>query len=187
MALRLTQEIRGQIIKAAIAAKFDKRDAAYEKSRIVLADAIYKNACGAYERSARRLPAEWFNSENGICLSHDRYRWHGGTGVPDRYLTMSRSRPLPYHSHDVFKVDGNHPLNDMCNAVADECAAIAKDKDELRDKLHALLYSVQTAEKLHEVWPEGKRFFPSLPAKPSLPVSRNLTAQINQMLGLKAA
>lgn len=184
--MRLTNEIRSTIINAAVAKAFGKRDAAYEKSRTQLADALYAHTYGKHERYALKLPKNWSNYSDVIDIKCEGFNWRGGNGVAASSLKLSRTHPFPQYVGDDVSVDKKHALYASAQAVANECRAIEVAKQELRTKLRTLLYSVTTSERLHEEWPDGKTFFPTLPAKVMLPVPFNLTRDINAMLRLAA-
>ncbi|AWM87358.1 Nmad5 family putative nucleotide modification protein [Microvirga sp. 17 mud 1-3] len=184
--MRLTNEIRKIIIKAAMHKAFDARDKAHEKASTALADAAYQHEYGAIGKIAAKLPENWCCRDNYIKIEAAGFSWHGDSLARDS-LRMSKTRPMPnYQYSNPVKIGGAHPLNDKAQAVADEYQAIQRDKDELRAKLNALVYSVTTTEKLLEAWPECEAFIPARVPTTRALVPVELVPELNAAIGIKA-
>lgn len=185
--MRLTIEIRKTIIKAAMHKAFDARDKAHDKATTALADAVYRHEYGAIGRIAAKLPENWCERGKVITINAAGFGWRQDGDKENERLEMSKTRPMPnYQAGNPIKIGGAHPLNDRAQAVAEEYQQIRRDKDELRAKLNALVYSVTTTERLLEAWPECEAFIPA-----SAPTSRalvpvELVPQLNAAIGIKA-
>lgn len=184
--MKLTKAIREEITAKALTATFGKRDDAHAKARKAFADALYKHEHGDIERLAMKLPQEWRAMHNDFRIECDGFRsWGKGDGAP-RHFEMSRSRPFPMYQRDIT-VGKDHGMYDQAQAIAAEHDAIEAANADLRVKLHALLNSVTTVEKLKERWPECVPFLPTAQAKAVelLPVNANLAGQINVLMGIR--
>lgn len=186
--MRLTNEIRKAIIKAAMHKAFDARDKAHAQATVALADAAYQHEYGAIGKIAAKLPENWCERSRSITINAAGFGWRrDGGSMKNECLNMSKTRPMPnYQSGNPVKIGATHPLNDHAQVVAEEYQQINRDKDELRAKLSALVYSVTTTEKLLEAWPECEAFIPaSVPTTRAL-VPVELVPQLNAALGIKA-
>lgn len=72
--------------------------------------------------------------------------------------------------------------------MAEEHAAIRDEKEALRVKLSALVYSVTTLPRLREAWPECEQFLPNTAPKTvsTAIVPVELVPELNKALGVKA-
>lgn len=184
--MRLTKEIREDIIYKAMSKAFDARDKAHEKATTALADALYAHEYGAAEKIARKLPQGFCSASNYIRIGAAGFSWRGGRdGLKHNGLKMSKSRPVPVYTGEDIKVGGSHPLNDQAQAVAEEYQAIQRDKAALRAKLEALVYSVTTVAKLRDAWPECEKFLPAAAPKSTSLVPVELVPEVNAALGIK--
>lgn len=185
--MRLTNEIRKVIIDRAMHKAFDARDKAHEKATTALADAVYQHEYGAIGKIAAKLPENWCERGRGITIKAAGFSWRRQDALKNECLTMSKTRPMARDQwSNPALITGDHPLNEQAQAVAEEYQAINRDKDELRAKLNALVYSVTTTEKLLEAWPECEVFIPaSVPTSKAL-VPVELVPQLNAAIGIKA-
>lgn len=182
---RLTNAIRDEMIHAALAHRFKKDEAAYQKARTALADALYKHEFGAAERTAKRLPPGWVSESNYIEIVHDDYNRYRNGRSPT--LKMSRPRLIPNnYALRTIQVGKDHPFYEPLVKLAAQETALADAKDELRSKLRSLVYTFNTTNKLFEAWPEGKRFLPRGEGAPTtaalVPVA--LAGEVNVLLGI---
>ncbi|MGN6661601.1 MAG: Nmad5 family putative nucleotide modification protein [Achromobacter mucicolens] len=183
--MNLNKTNREEIILRAIAAAFSKRDKAHQAERTAFADALYTHTHGSIEKAAMKLPQEWRVMRDGFEIACDGFRtWGNKDGAP-RKFTTSKSHPYPVHNYGM-NVEQEHPLYSRAQAIVDEHNAIERGKEALRAKLHALVHSFNTVEKLQAAWPEGAKFMPDEPEKPAnLPVPANLSEEINAMMGIR--
>lgn len=187
--MRLTKEFREELIGRAIKHAFGEREKAHEAATTALADDLYAHEYGAHEKNANKLPQGWISSSSELRIEAAgfSYRAHADGKQSDR-LKMSKSRRVPGLGFGTeISVGGAHPLNDQAQAVAEEHAAIKRDKESLRAKLRALVYSVTTLPRLREAWPECEQFLPESAPKPQraiVPV--DMVPDINAALGIKS-
>lgn len=187
--MKLTKEYRNKIIENCVAARFKGAQQQYETARTALADALYEHAFGASEPIAKKLPAGWLSRMTTVSIScegfNSRY-YHENDDKPGSGLKLSRERLQPAVITKEFTVDKEHPLYPQAQAVVDMFNAIKSGKETLKHQLHSLLYSVNTREKLLEVWPEGEPYFPPVVQNASVPIPYDLTLSINRMMGIGA-
>ncbi|MBK5571796.1 Nmad5 family putative nucleotide modification protein [Ensifer sp. SSB1] len=184
--MKLNKTNREEIIAAAVLATFKVREAAHEKARTALADALYAHTYADAEKIAKKLPQGWAAGRDTVVIACDGFRTYGhGNGAP-KTMKLSRTRLFPPYSSEI-KVDKAHAVYEGAQAIVREHNAIEAAKEELRTKLHALVYSVTTTEKLREAWPEGEKFMPAeIVAVPShLPVPHDLVANVNALMGIR--
>ncbi|MFP3746985.1 Nmad5 family putative nucleotide modification protein [Achromobacter sp. SIMBA_011] len=187
--MRLTKEFREELIGRALQHAFKAREKAHEAATTALADALYDHTHGAAEKIAKKLPQGWVSHDREIHIDAAGFSWNPNrSGLKHYSLKMSKARPFPRHANQEIKVGGAHPLNDQAQTVAAEYAAIRDDKEALRVKLQALVYSVTTLPRLREAWPECEQFLPSTAPKTvsTAVVPVELVPQVNAALGIKA-
>lgn len=189
--MKLNKTNREEIINAAIRETFKLALADLENARTTLADAVYEHAFGEYEKLARKLPKGWLEETSRITIKCSGFSWRGGyenAGRPEEAsneMKMSKPRLMPRNVNDAFTVANDHLALEQAQTVATMHVKLYDAKKALREKLTALVYSVTSTEKLREAWPEGARFLPDDAIKPNrLPVSVNLTREVNAMMGL---
>lgn len=193
MATRLTNEMRGKAIDAAVRKTFAAEDAALLALRTKLADDLYEHAYGSVQELVNKLPSRWLDSDDSLSISCEgfAYTWrrnektYGMTVAPENDLRMSRERRFPAVKTDDFTVDKDHSLWTDAQAVVQKHVRLYEAKIELGNKLGALLYSCNTFEQLEKTWPEGKDFYPARPANSKtalIPVT--LPLELNKMLGI---
>lgn len=184
--MRLTKEFRDELIGRALVHAFAAREKANADAATTLADAIYAHEWGAAGKIADKLPQGWVTARsylyiNAAGFSHDSRR----DGKASSTLKMSKARRTPDNVH--LAIGGAHPLNDQAQAVAQEHAAIRDEKEALRVKLQALVYSVTTLPRLREAWPECEQFLPDTAPKTvsTAVVPVELVPELNKALGIK--
>lgn len=188
--MRLTKEFREELIGRALVHAFKAREIAHAAATTALADALYDHTHGSVEKLARKLPQGWVDHSTRLTISAAGFSWrHRDDGMQNNILKLSTSRPFPrYGDQHGMAVGGEHPLNDQAQAVAEEHAAIRDEKEALRVKLSALVYSVTTLPRLREAWPECEQFLPDTTPKTvsTAIVPVELVPELNKALGIKA-
>ncbi|WP_238878662.1 Nmad5 family putative nucleotide modification protein [Achromobacter xylosoxidans] len=187
--MRLTKEFRDALIGKALKHAFTAREKDHETATTALADALYEYTHGAAEKIAKKLPQGWVSHDLEIRIDAAGFSWNPNhTGLKNYSLKMSKARAFPRYEDKAIKVGGAHPLNELAQAVAAEHAAIRDEKDALRVKLRALVYSVTTLPRLREAWPECEQFLPDAAPKiiSTAIVPVELVPQVNKALGIKA-
>lgn len=183
--MKLTKEMRESMIDDAMSAAFGKREKAHEKATTALADAVYEHAFAAIEKLANKLPQGWCVSDSSIVIDSAGFGWRNG--LKPNSLRMSKAHRTPrYQGSNPVKIGGDHPLFEQAQAVAEEFQAIKRDREALRSKLRAILYSVTTVPRLLEAWPECERYLPTNTHKSTSLVPVELVPELNAALGLKA-
>ena len=187
--MKITKEMRADIIDRCIKATFAKRVEKHNASRVKLGDALYQRTYAAAEKLAAKLPREWQCTTGAVTIQHDGFS-HRYTSKPDPNvakgeLKLSRLRLAPHTGTLYIKVTKEDELHKQADDVARAEVAIHKESEALKDKLTRMLSSISTDKQLMEMWPEGKKFFPDFtpPARGMVPVSLinsvNATIQAN--------
>lgn len=185
--MRLTNEFRDELIGRALVHAFKAREKAHDKATVALADAVHAHEYGAASKIADKLPQGWVGRTTRIFITAAGFApAYQKTGKMRHDLPMSSERAVPrYQDNRPVVIGGDHPLNDQAQAVAAEHAAIRDDKESLRVKLRALVYSVNTLARLLEAWPECKPFLPASAPKPTTAlVPVELVPELNAALGI---
>lgn len=182
--MRLTNEFRDELIGRALMHAFGKREKAHKAATVALADAIYAHEWGEAGKIADKLPQGWVHAYSELRIIAAGFGYpHNKEGLQSHILRMSKSRRVP-RSVEVT-VGGAHLLNDQAQTVAAGHAAIRDEKEALRVKLRALVYSVTTLARLREAWPECEQFLPEAAPRPSTAlVPVELVPDLNKALGL---
>lgn len=151
MNTRLTKEMRKEIKGQLLSDKFAKR-------KSVIADKLQAFALKVYEtkftfgerRILNRLPDGWFREEAYVGARLGHFDFH---------ISLNKKRlRVPYEtSHYMLAVANDHPLTKTYAELKEEQNAIEKEEAELKREIDAVLFSVVTANKLVEVWPEIKK------------------------------
>lgn len=183
---RLTNEMRDDMIAAAVNATYKKREDAYEKTRTAFADALYENALGKDEAIAKKLPAGWVSSHRSVRIDCEGFRsnWNNNE-YPHGDFTLSKDRLFP-SAIRWTQIGKDHPFYDGAQAIAKEFHAMRAAKLELKTKLQSLAYSCSTLAKLEGAWPAGKKYFPKVEPKALPVVPFALAAEVNKIMGLAA-
>lgn len=184
--MKLNKTNREEIITAAIRVAFEPRDAAHVQARTALGDALYTATYAEAEKIAKKLPAGWTSGRDVILIECEGFQRRHQNGMPSKQLPLSKTHLFPPYSTYV-KVDKAHALYDQAQAIVAEHGAIEAAKKELRTKLHALVHSVATVERLRDAWPEGDKFLPRavVEVPSNLPIPANLVADVNSLMGIK--
>jgi len=190
--MRITNEMRQDIIDKCVKDTFAKRTAALAAARTKLADALYTREYGKVAALVAKLPDGWVNYYSELSIKHpdfthrNRYSTLGLDTPPEASarFKMTKSQPWPLHKPDVT-VDKAHPLYDRAKALATTDIELENERRALRSKLITLLASVTTDKQLQETWPAGKKWFPAFdpPVRAMVPVS--LVAEVNAIVGTK--
>lgn len=186
--LRLTNDYRKAIARAALTAAFEAREKAFEEAEDALAREAYAAAYPANVRTlAMTIPANWLRRDN--CL---RFTAHG---MAFTLRTMRDHLPVPYRvgGSSGYGCHSSHAAldGDLADRVRDHAVAkehLRGEHESAERKLMAMLSSVQTFGKLKDIWPEGVAFYQrwlDAPAPAGLPTIR--VDEINAALGLVSA
>lgn len=143
--MRLTNGTRDLIVANVLTKTFEKRLKANKEIENTLALAVRNSALGKHKAAFDALPAEFVSASSAIRANV------GGLKLWLHYAKDTRS------ANETISVSG--PLRDKCEALMREQEKLDKDRVALRSQVKALVYSVSTADRLREVWPEGKEYY----------------------------
>lgn len=203
MATNLNIEIRGQIKDCILKKTFAAKVEELTSKRVALADAIYfATVPPAFIKLASQpeVPAKgWFVTAEYVkqhCIAGG-FKIAGINGPSGREdnARMSQRRPVPsdlYHqwSHALV-LDATPETKAMVDGFNAEVEQYLAAREEADVKLHALLCSVRTIEKLAEVAPELAEFIPEQlkapkPKLPAIQAGDVIATLIHSGLQLKA-
>ncbi len=185
--MKLTIEKRDYIISDCVDATFKKREAALLKARTTFADALYAHVFVNIEKLAAKLPANWIQLTKEIFITCDGYskcRWpNKGEGNATFDLSKNQACPHRYLGNE-FVIDPEHKFFNPAQKLLVEFNSINKGKEELRESLRGLLYSVNTLAQLKEAWPEGAQYFPVEEVKTTAVINYDAAKKVNSIMGL---
>ena len=179
--MRLTNDNRDDIVRRAIAKKFEKQEKDLVKQEQALAIKAYNSLFdAATRRKIKALDAKWFYFDT--CL---KFNCNGQT----HFLRVDSSEKVPVPNRGY----GCQNLGALPGPMAEEVIAFGNLKEDIRTqkrelevKLKGLLYSITTLKRLQELWPEGREFYKSFEGfdtKPGLPAI--IFDDINKMLDIE--
>jgi hypothetical protein len=185
---KLTKYEREDIARRAVAGAFEQREA----ELAVAADALAREAYNvivplAEQKLAAKLPANWLRRDN--CLRYNV----GGQDITlcvegEGFLVPYRAAGSSEGSYSCNR-QGVIPHGELCDRIQAHAILADQTKNEKRAAYRAtlaMLESIGTTTKLHEVWPQGAPFYSPLASKPAgLPAVR--VNEVNAMLGLAEA
>jgi hypothetical protein len=170
--VRLTNFVREQTLKALLAKRFAKEEAALKAEEASFAMKLYKAVYPEYKQ-AQKLCEGWISQQSSFRV-RDRGQVH-------RY-ELSQPMPMPYNQRD----------RNMAEELATEGRTLRQkrelyeaQRESARDHAKALLWSVSTLKRLLEVWPEAKPFLPKDLEQPPTALTIPM-AQLNAVFGLGA-
>lgn len=167
--MRLNDLIRTEILNAALNAAFGEAFTALSEEEKDLAEAIYR--AFASEERERELP--------GAPVSTNMYLRVHDTAGNSRMRHMALRQPHKYATVQVTDDELYRRLIEHC----EKSERLAAARRVLNTKLRELLSACRTDKELLKVWPEGRPFFPAVPARPKGPVvPESLVADINDIL-----
>lgn len=179
MATKLSRIKRENIIDVVIQKATAEQKAAYKTAKAVFADQVYNKLLGDHYLSLQ--PEGFFHKDTTIKItsvhleSKQYYQYY--------QCGMTKERPLPY-SWLLEGVGIDH--DEQLSAMAKQLAALKKQimsfHNEIKSKVTAIVWSVSTIEKLIEIWPEGKDFFPEAEPPKNALVPINQVADLNKIL-----
>lgn len=189
--MRLTKEIRENIIAAAICAsdavKLNTELDADLKALAKLAYKLTVKIPAALENLTKAEKAEWLIAESAIALDHPGFQYWGNRRDDDdtlsRYLPFDDPVVVPRHQGAVRAAD--YPeLQAAADAAVVKHKAALKYEQDLTAKLWAIVNSTSTVKQLAELWPEGVEFLPPIVAKSTALVPIDTVKAVNATLKL---
>lgn len=174
--MRLTNVMRQSILDKVFDFKFKKSGDRLDALELKLSHKAMVAAFGtvALEALAKIGPPYAFTAHENDgtpIIGEALKRWRGRkinwrVGAKGLTLSLFSKDPLPVHiSYDgakFFKVKEG-PLAVAIERWQEDCEIWAKDKREVQLKVNAVLNSVTTFTSLQKTWPDGERFYKTLP------------------------
>jgi hypothetical protein len=180
--VRLTNQDRDSVVKAAIQESFTERHRALKAEEDRLARRCYDTVFPASVRkAAASMPAGWLRSDT--CL-----RFNVG-GLNIRLDIAGDGLRVPSQQWNCERLGNvaDEALIVEVQAFLQARDGLKAEREKAQQSLKALLYSVTTLKALRDLWPEGEPFFRGLASKtgaPGLPAPQ--ITELNAMLGLPA-
>lgn len=154
--MKLTQDIREQIIRKAVKHTFKQRDDIHYAAKSRLAEDVYDHVVGPHLTIVNALPAGFFIESSQVNATFD--------GRSRMQIWMKSTRRIPAsgtgYAGNLAHFDKHHPFTQRYNELELSEKKINADKEVLTRELKNLLSRVTTAKRLIEVWPEGEQFTP---------------------------
>lgn len=179
---RLTNYDRDGIVNRALVAAFADRRATNSAEENDLGVAVYEKLFSKADRDlALTMPEGWIYRDKCLRVTF---------GFQRTVLNLIDGVLVPSNNMYGCNNQGTIHDQDLCDRftrLEQEKSKLKEDYDSAKNKLRALLNSVNTYARLAEVWPEGVEFYKSLePKEGSKPLAIR-TDEINAMLGLPLA
>lgn len=183
MSVRLTKELRKDIVRRVLDYKFKQRSAALKARQHDVVVRVINEVVGEGTLAVlKEWPAAWVGQLHGLTIddTHGGYKHH---------LTLDKTLLVPANFHNQitwtgtkgkragrrlkhyyerywkFSSSTSAPSVEITDPVvvayAEEALAIEEEGKELKAKLEALVNSVTTTKKLYEVWPELATIVPN--------------------------
>lgn len=179
---RLTQTIRQEILSAAMNGAYKSDEQLINEKLIDLSEQIYRHlVTEEQERLMGRLPHGFFN------LSSAKRAYIrpsiGNTSFRHVELKFKKERRLPAFC------SGYNDINIADDAMLEAYLKIEKEKNALEEKrqnlrshIAGVLESVNTVQKLLDVWPEAKPFIPQYVFAEKAALPALVTDKLNDLL-----
>jgi len=175
--MKLTKFLRERIRGAAVARFVDPTKKRLSVLEDELACAALATFLGPYKETFPSLPADWFYEEGTI-----RWRLSNGTHREADFKTPRRLPNILIHGGACIT---DPEIEKAYITFRETRHKFEQERDSLRNKCDAVLYSVGTVKQLITAWPEVLEVYPDLKKEPlvyKLPAPR--TDELNLILGL---
>lgn len=184
--VRLTEEMRREIVQALLDHKLAKRDAAHAAGEHKLAQRVYQHLYSAADRRKMdALPEGWLPTTEHLRVKlGDEWRYLHFS-ARDKAGKRENRRILQKHEDDRFvALEVRSEIGVAVRAYLDEGEALKVEREELKAKAAGVLATVTTTARLAEVWPEVVPFIPKYVPRRLPAVRRD---ELNAAFGLRAA
>lgn len=193
--IRLNTQMKAQVVEKAMAHAFDKRKAALRQREYAISKACWLSIFGKAKLAQARALGAPFVLE---CV--DRYGKKDPTGsnITFRFggkaLGMLTLMPVTARNSLDSANDGSSKFSTVkdakliADAMAwyDDCEALRAEYEKVKATLTAMLQGISSYNSLEKSWPQGKRFYQSLPK--DFPFRHQVPAvlvdQLNKSLGI---
>lgn len=158
MSARLTNAARADIVARVMAYKFNKSDAGMRAEEAKAFDHIMDLLQGEHKALLDAVPAEYLHTTLDILVAEsapNRRRVYTIAGNHPRGISRAFNRWKPLDDEAA-----SPEALAAATAVANKRAAYEDEKNGLKKKLEALVYSVNSYKKLYALWPELAEIVP---------------------------
>lgn len=180
--IRLTTELRGQIVVALMDRAFKAREAELDKAEAALAMDVYREAYPARIRKAMsELPQGFFPTTTSIFAKL-------GGDVVNLHLHDKPAQLLSYDHESGYRtcitvLDARHALTERYRAWNRDQVKLQQERAQAKREAKAAVESASTVARLIAIWPEVAPIVNELlPVKPMLPAIQ--VSQLNKRFGL---
>jgi len=174
---RLTGYHRENIVRAAVAAKFDPILSALKDRSDLLANAIYREHYPLdVINLAKKMPKAW---------SYERSSLEANAGGWSVKVMSKKPLRVSYDEH-YGRIASYEVGSELCTdlqAFATDYKQYEADRKAAFELINAQFRTITTFEKLREIWPDGKKFIDAEePEQTQLPAVQ--IDKVNELLGL---
>ena len=182
--IRLNRDHKEGILSAMMNDTFKDRTEEFNKRKVKLADAVYKDQFTKSElETLSNIPDGWLTKEEYLSV-----RFAG-----ERYgcsLKMSKAMPIPrWLQIRSLKYEVGHKLHTEHEKLTQDQARYADEKQTAKIKLAAMLDSFTTTKKLLASWPEIEKYVVRVVGTETQPIGTDLVpviADLNKTFKLGA-
>lgn len=185
MAMRLNAAMKQQVKAKALDHTFKKRLAAHHTEGRAIGDAMWAHLYGEHKRALAKVPVKFLSVTEAVPST----RFNATFTVAGQRvaLNVTPGTPNPFRHYDaVMGSITDTVLVDRCRAWQGAADDLNSSYTRATETLSAMLKNIQTYGQLEKEWPEGKKFYRSLPA--DFPYQHQVPAlrvkELNEMLGL---
>lgn len=152
--MRLTNEIRGRLVRALIEKRFGERSEKIQKDRAALGIAIYKKRFTKKERDLMdSLPRGWLPADSTIRACR------GGGGRSVDHFRLLEPVPVPIRESGcnsvLLVVDEKYPkLAERWDRLAEATDTLRREKNQAEREAHQIIAANTSSKGLKEHWPE---------------------------------
>lgn len=184
--VRLTEDMRREIVSALLTHKLAKREADYAAGEYKIAQRVYQHVFSASDRrKMEELPKGWLPTVEylRVKLGDDWRYFHFGP-QPKNGRRESRLVTQKFSDDRAVVLEVRSDIGVAVRDYMEAGVALVKERQELETKARGVISNVTTTTRLAEVWPEVVPFIPKYVPR-LLPVVRR--DELNAAFGLKAS
>jgi hypothetical protein len=166
--IRLTTQLRAEIVDNVVKALFKDRRAENAKSDNALAaKLLFWHVEAKNAGLMKQLPPEYFYTTNAI--KYQTPPVSGERGENGDIRSIEGLRVPASLQHGRIELPSQHAMWKEIRASKAEASAIYSHEQELRSKIRGLVAGVNTVKALVAAWPEVVEYLPEFEEKKSLP------------------
>lgn len=161
---KLTKSIRDEIVSRATQGLFAAEFTDIYAKQKDFGDRFFDKHIATPEQYVvmKSLPAEFFVSEQLFRVYISEVSCH---------ITLTDSKRTPAFASNYSNINvSDKEMLDEYKKLEDVEKALKKQVEELTDRIHQVVMSATTTEKLLTIWPEGKKFIPDWAFKSTTPM-----------------